>query len=320
MTQGLIVVGDDGSPSSQDALRWGLEVAGRYGSGLELVRAWEWAPPALDVVLPDIRDELRAIAERDVRAELEKVLADRPTGAPAVRATARAVEGEAGEVLVDASTGASLLVVGRHGASAWRRRLPLLGVGIGSVTSACLARSAVPTVVATRDAAGTRTPGEPPARIVVGIDGSAASIAALRWAVTHAPAFGAPVTAVLTWQLTTLPAPEMPRTDWSVPPLSAWEDEARQLLTDSVNAACSPDEAARVQRLVLHRPATAGLLETVGPDDLLVLGERGRGGFARLMLGSVTRQCVEHASCSVVVVPGSGPHRRVDQTTGTAQP
>lgn len=304
--QGPVVVGVDGSPTSEDALAWGLEVAAHHGVALEALCAWEWVPPLLDVVLPDEHAALAAAAESTAKTVLDTCLSRRPAGAPAVQASARAAEGDPRTVLLAASSRAGLLVVGRHGVSALRRRL--LGPALGSVASACLTRSPAPVAVLSREQDSPRSASAPPARVVVGVDGSEAGTGALRWAADHAAAVGAPLVAVLAWQLTTLPAPESPRADWSVPPISEWEDEARRLLDATVQTLGS-ERAAGVTQVPLHRPAAAGLLETVGPDDLLVLGERGRGGFARLLLGSVSRQCAEHAPCPVVVVPGPAGHR-----------
>jgi len=306
VVQGPVVVGVDGSPTSQEALAWGLEVAASHGVPLEAVCAWDWVPPLLDVVLPDEHAALSAAAEQTARTVLDACLSERPSDAPPVHATAHAVEGDPRTVLLAASSRAGLLVVGRHGVSALRRRL--LGPALGSVAGACLTRSPAPVAVLSPEPGREHSSAAPPARVVVGVDGSHASVAALQWAAEHAVAVGAPLVAVLAWQLTTLSAPEAPRADWSVPPISVWEDEARRLLDTTVQTLGS-DRVAAVTQVALHRPATAGLLETVGPDDLLVLGERGRGGFARLLLGSVSRQCAEHAPCPVVVVPGPDGHR-----------
>jgi nucleotide-binding universal stress UspA family protein len=147
-------------------------------------------------------------------------------------------------------------------------------------------------------------PGAPaaaPRRVVVGVDGSDASARALRWGAAHARAVDSRLVAVLTWQLTTLPAPSS-ATAGVVPPLPDWHERAEQLLTSVCDSALGAD-AAHAERVVLHQPAALGLLGAVTADDLLVLGDRGRGGFSRLLLGSVSRQCAEHAPCPVVVVP-----------------
>lgn len=208
-----------------------------------------------------------------------------------------APEGDPATVLVEAGAQGALLVLGRHGHGRWQRKL--IGPQLGSVAGHCLSHASVPVVIVPPD-----SPASPPARVLVGIDGSAPSARALRWAVRHAGAVGAPVVAVFAWQLTTITPPASTGEDWSVPPLPEWEAQARQQLEDTVTTALPPEQAEQVERLLLHRPAAAGLLETAHPDDLLVLGERGRGGFARLLLGSVSRQCAEHAPCPVVVVPG----------------
>jgi nucleotide-binding universal stress UspA family protein len=107
--------------------------------------------------------------------------------------------------------------------------------------------------------------------------------------------------AVLTWQLTILPAPSSATAGFA-PPLPEWHAKAEHLLGSVCEAALGA-EAQDVEQVVLHQPAAAGLLEAVTAHDLLVLGDRGRGGFSRLLLGSVSRQCAEHAPCPVVVVP-----------------
>lgn len=292
MSQQVVLVGVDGSPTSAAALAWGLEVAAARGAAVEALHVWRWDRTILGMIAPDTPVGLAVGAKHAVEAELEKALADRPPGSLAVPAWTHTAEGDAAEELLQHARSADLLVLGRHGQSAWQRRL--VGPTLGSVAGICLNRSTTPVAVVPPEVRPL-----PPDRVVVGIDGSGPSVRALRWAVRHAELVGRPVVAVLSWQLTSLPSPPTTRDSW-VPPLEDWEELGRSLLDETV--AKVPDSDA-VQQVLLHRPAAAGLLETVGPDDLLVLGERGRGGFTRLLLGSVSRQCVEHAPCPVVVVP-----------------
>jgi nucleotide-binding universal stress UspA family protein len=116
---------------------------------------------------------------------------------------------------------------------------------------------------------------------VVGVDGSDHSQMALRWAAAAADAVGVPVRAVQSWihpRSAVLPV--------APAPVSA----------DDVG---SPDG---VTASVLRGPPAGALLQTVTPDSVLVLGSRGLGGFGGLLLGSVSQECVEYASCPVVVV------------------
>lgn len=265
-------------------------MAAARGASVEVVRAWQWETALLGIVVPQAPVDVALAARHAVEAQLEKAVAARAPGTAAVDARARATESDAASALLAAAASADLLVLGRHGQSAWARRLT--GPVLGSVASACLSHAGCPVAVVPPGAAPAA-----PARVVVGIDGSHQSKRALAWAAQHAALVGAPVLAVLAWQLTSLPAPPTARDDWSVPPISDWESLGSELLADTVG------DRPGVEQQLVHRPAAAGLLETVQPDDLLVLGERGRGGFARLLLGSVSRQCVEHAPCPVVVVP-----------------
>ena len=295
MTSQQVLVGVDGSPASDAALAWALDVAARTGARVEALHAWQWTAGMLGVIAPDAPATLAVAARHTAQTAVAKALEHRPFGAQEVEAVARTSEGDAASRLLEEAATSDLLVLGRHGQSAWTRRI--VGQALGSVASACLSRSTVPVAIVPQDAAAG-----PPERIVVGVDGSPASERAVRWAVEHARTAHRPVLAVLAWQLTTLPSPPAAREDWAVPPLGEWEALARELLGRTV-AHAAGDTGVEVEELVLHRPAAAGLLEVVRPADLLVLGERGRGGFTRLLLGSVSRQCAEHATCPVVIVP-----------------
>jgi nucleotide-binding universal stress UspA family protein len=289
-----VVVGVDGSATAEVALSWALEAAACYRAEVEAVHAWRWPLPEPLPTVPDLPAQVAAAARSTLDEQVAQALARRAPGAPRVHASARTVEGLPGPALVAAATDAELLVVGRHGQSDLSLRL--VGQLLGSVATHCLSRSVAPVVVVPHNA-----PAGAPSRVVVGVDGSDASARALRWAHGHAHAVGSRLVAVLTWQLTTLPAPSS-STPGVVPPLPDWHARAESLLASVCDAALGAD-GQDVERIVLHQPAAAGLLRAVKSDDLLVLGDRGRGGFSRLLLGSVSRQCAEHAPCPVVVVP-----------------
>lgn len=291
-----IVVGVDGSTGSSRALQWAMETGARYDAAVAAVLAWEWGLPTIDVLSPSTPVEVAVEAVHAVQAQVAKAVVDRPASVGEVQVTAKAIEGDPPTVLTSAP--ARLLVLGQHGQSVVRRRL--LGPALGSVASHCLSSATVPVVIVPAQAA----PG-PPRRVVVGVDGSPSSSRALRWAVLHGQAVGAPVTAVYSWQMTFVAAPERASTTTGppVPPLSTWQDEAQRQLRETVALTLTAAEAADVELLTVHRPSAAGLLESVHEDDLLVLGERGKGGFRRLLLGSVSRHCAEYAPCPVVIVP-----------------
>jgi nucleotide-binding universal stress UspA family protein len=137
-------------------------------------------------------------------------------------------------------------------------------------------------------------------KIVVGVDGSSGSRAALRWAHEEAALRSATLEAVAVWQLpvtTGLPA------FGAMPPPEDLSGEAERALlaTLSEEGAVSTDEVP-VTSVVAEGAAAAALLEAATDADLLVVGSRGHGGFAGLLLGSVSHQCVSHAPCPVVVV------------------
>ncbi len=137
-------------------------------------------------------------------------------------------------------------------------------------------------------------------RIVVGVDGSKASDAALAWALEQARHTGDEVQALHAWQY-----PEIG--EWmSVNPFELQHDELRAGAVQVLRAALerAGDHADVTVDPVVGTGRTAELLLEAARDaDLLVVGSRGHGGFTGLLLGSVSQHCVHHATCPVVVVP-----------------
>jgi nucleotide-binding universal stress UspA family protein len=140
-------------------------------------------------------------------------------------------------------------------------------------------------------------------RIVVGVDGSEESVAALRWAIQHAELTGGTVDAVIAWEL------PMAATGYGWAPLTKAEcaeyvEIATKTVQEAIGKATGPSGNLRVHPVVEQgRPAQV-LLEASADADLLVVGSRGHGLFADMLLGSISRHCFQHAKCPVVVMRG----------------
>ncbi|KJY39045.1 MULTISPECIES: universal stress protein [Streptomyces] len=134
-------------------------------------------------------------------------------------------------------------------------------------------------------------------RIVVGVDGSPSSQAALRWAVRYAGLVGGKVEAVTAW--------EVPgEASWSAPAVDATfdEEEAEKLLVDEVRTVLGDRGAALVRERLVHGHPVGVLVDAAQGADMLVVGSRGRGAFRRALLGSVSQQVALHAPCPVTIV------------------
>ncbi len=139
------------------------------------------------------------------------------------------------------------------------------------------------------------TPTPTQERIVVGADGSPASVDALRWADRQARLTGAVLEAVVCWQYPMVfsGAPVMAEIDWRADAETALESAVHQALGDRASGV--------TRRAVQGHPARV-LLDESAEADLLVVGSRGHGGFAGMLLGSISEHVVAHARCPVVVV------------------
>ncbi|MFD5462167.1 universal stress protein [Kitasatospora sp. NPDC127059] len=137
------------------------------------------------------------------------------------------------------------------------------------------------------------------------MDGSAVSRPALRWAVEQARLTGAVVDAVTAWTYPTITAWARTTADPQI------DRSARNAPARTVEEVVGPEPPVEIRQRAIRGNAAEVLLEQARGADLLVVGSRGYGGFERALLGSVSRHCVEHAPCPVVVVPtvAGGPIR-----------
>ncbi|HSU35457.1 MAG TPA: universal stress protein [Propionibacteriaceae bacterium] len=139
-------------------------------------------------------------------------------------------------------------------------------------------------------------------RIVVGVDGSDTSRAALRWAYDEAASHGASLTVVTAWH--SPPLPQLPPYG-SLPPEGYFDQPKHNALAllDGLTAGLG-DGPPRVdvRSVVEEGNPVQVLIEQSAGADLLVVGSRGHGGFAGMLLGSVSHHLVAHSKCPVVVV------------------
>jgi nucleotide-binding universal stress UspA family protein len=131
-------------------------------------------------------------------------------------------------------------------------------------------------------------------RIVVCVDGSEHGNAALSWAVDEATIHEGEIVAVFAWQMPFVGIPGAFDRD-------EMENICKVFLADAV-AAAVPEARVPITQLVAEGDVSASLIAAAEKADMLVLGSRGRGGFAGLKLGSVSRECAQHAACAVVII------------------
>jgi nucleotide-binding universal stress UspA family protein len=289
MATDKVVVGVDGSPGSAVALAWAAEEADIRGWRLEAVLTWDMLDQHhVDGVRrfdPDY-DERSALAA--LQHHLGEVLGER-----AVTVERRVVLDRPAQGLLDAGRGAALLVVGARGLGGFK------GLLLGSVSQHVLHHATGPVAVVHES-----SPESDPTRIVVGVDGSPNGAAALRWATLQAAATGARLDLVHAWH-----PPYVGGEPFVFSPVTY--DDCRtgaQLTLDGAVATVDRSALATAPQPVLVDGAAAhALVDASAGASMVVVGARGLGGFAGLLLGSVSTQVTRHAHCPVVVVPADGP-------------
>jgi nucleotide-binding universal stress UspA family protein len=173
------------------------------------------------------------------------------------------------------------------------------GLLLGSVSQTCLHYTPAPLVIVRNgDAAGSRAGAE--RRIVVGVDGSEPAHRALEWAICEARRRGVDIEALHVWRMPTYGVDlSLAR---AVDP-GLFEAVGLSTLSDAVKAVDASGLKRPVEQGLVVGHAASALLDAADDAEMLVVGNRGRGGFASLVLGSVSHHVAHHATRPVVVMP-----------------
>jgi nucleotide-binding universal stress UspA family protein len=293
----VIAVGIDGSQASLVAARWAAADAERRGSTLRLVHAVVAPPtgayPEPSLLAPQVTDKMRGRAAR----LLESIAGQLAIDHPGLRIGTAQQDGRPAQVLLDQSRRAIATVVGPDGVGR------LSGVFFGSVAARLAAHGHGCVVIARPEPAATAGANRP--AVVVGVDGSPQSGAAIGFAYEEAALRGTTLVAIHTWN-------DMPLNhalgDYPLEIRAAGIDQAEHLLLETELAGWEqkyPEVPVRMR--ILRGRAAPSLLRYASntgqqPTELIVVGSRGRGGFAGLLLGSTSQAVLTHAACSVAVV------------------
>ena len=272
-----IVVGYDGSDEARRAVDWAAAEAERTASQLQILDAYQIAWPGAYYA---VAAEQIAFAREAAEQRIADIVAHVRRRGSGIDVFGVAVEGPAAATLLElADTGARMIVVGSRGAGGITNLL------MGSVSQQVATHSPVPVAVVRGRSAATDGP------VVVGVDGSARSDAALALAFEAANARGATVAAIRAHA--TPPQPSLP--------LSAVEEFERDALTTSLAPWIAKYPDVKVEALVAAGRAAKVLVGVSHTAQLVVVGSRGHGGFAGLLLGSVGQQLMHHAECPVLI-------------------
>lgn len=284
------VVGVDASPEADEALEWARQVAGG-DDRIVVVHAWELPlVTGYDMVVTIDPSEIEELSQQGLREVVDRA------GDPRITPVTR--EGHAGRALVAEAdeADADVIVVGHRG----RGRMSMM---LGSTANYVLHHTARPIVVIRGEFA------TPPKRVVVGVDdhdlgegdgppsGENESVRALRWA------YGLPgveeVRVIHSWFL---PALAVGMFATVAAEMESMDEGAQEIVDRVLTVAGPPPEGVRVVGEPVRGTPGFALVEASRDADLVVIGSRGRGGFAGLLLGSTSAEVASHAHSPVAVI------------------
>ncbi len=278
----VVLVGVDGSVAAGAALGWATRLA--VGAGAELILANAWAQVETK---PTFREHLRAEAAEMLDRQCQAV------AAAGVSSRALLVDGHPDALLAAADAEqADLLVVGTRGSGGFA------SLHLGSVAHHLSQHASLPLAIVPVAGAGRNV-----TKIVVGVDGSPGSAAAVAWSADLAAAVAASAVVVL--------AREPPIEAFPGADPNSWYQRAEGQLTSWT--APLIDVGVSVEQVIVEsvHPVTA-IADTAERQsgDLVVVGTHGQGGFTNMRLGAVARQLVHRLQLPVALVPPAEPSRR----------
>ena len=288
-----VVVGIDRSGTSDLALDWAATEAARLGLPLMIVHAY--SPPTYPAMGPGVPPGGAVGGQgetlKDVAVQVTSEYADRVRAAhPDLHLEVFTRSGSPGSILVDASRDAELVVVGARGLGAVK------GLLFGSVSVHVCAHSHAPVVVVHEAASHTL----PDTRVVVGVDGSETSQAALAFAFAQAASRGVGLTVVHTWQVDGVEGASASLV-WSVDWAQLGEQE-RSVVAEALAGFGEQYPDVDVRRHVAQGHPAEELARLSENACLLVVGTRGRGTVSGWLKGSVSQAVLRAAHCPVAVV------------------
>lgn len=282
--ENVVAVGIDGSDRSLLGLNWGIELAKKRQSRVHLVCAYELPTFAAHVTERGMKGEESRLY--DAVQDAIQVAVDKVEEA-GVEVSYSMESGDPTGVLVELSRQVATVVIGSRGKGSFADRF------FGTVSAAVPAHAYCPTVVVPETMTGDCLPVK---HIVVGVDGSDTSKMALQRAVWEAERWNAKLTVVSAVNLNSVAW--LPGAGYSSDVL----DDIRSGLDVAVAQAVG-DRDIDVRTHAIEGNPAALLAEFSTAVDLLVIGTRGRGGFAGLVMGSTSQAILNHAVCPVMVVP-----------------
>lgn len=291
-----VIVGVDGSPSSHAAAEYAAHLAELRGAPLQLVYGWEI--PAYGYLPMGVADRY-AVEDESTRSDIDALLAatvkqlceDFPGLADV---SARQVTGSGAAVLIEESRQAQLTVVGCRGLGGFAELL------LGSVSAQLAAHAHGPVIVVRPPVPDVPqgpeqppTPLSPDGPIVVGVDSSPGAQFALKFAVEEAHRRDVPIIAAYAFPIGRSESRDEVRRD---------EAAAEQVLFDAVSPWLhQPGITIETRTLATHN-VEKSMIDESRLGGLTVVGSRGGGGFAGLLLGSVSRALVHHAHGPVAII------------------
>ncbi|GAA3766370.1 universal stress protein [Salinactinospora qingdaonensis] len=287
-----VVVGVDGSEPSRAALDWAAQAAVHRGVGLTVLYAMSmpliatpFGHPTRVTPTPEVADRASTL----LNSAVEHV----KTAHPHLSVHTQLSEIEPAPAMLAAAKHADLVVVGSrgHGGAA--------SLFLGSVSVRLASHAACPVVVVPPD---STTLHQPRGRVVVGVDGSAASATALRFALEEAALRDADLTALRAWQPAVPFDPmELAAVEYTVDRESLVARATKYVHTIVEEARSEATRSVPVHVVMVEEHPAQALLTESHTADLIVVGSRGRGGFRGLLLGSVSQAVLHHAAVPVMV-------------------